>query len=114
VKVSVSVSYYIENLTLCQDCSFPWASHYFGPLGPCWCTGSGLGVAVIWTMAGPLICVEVIRSGRYIKRGLGTTSYVVATPAVDYTNYETDTSDKSAYAPVIPQRGVHTRHGPAE
>ena len=43
-----------------------------------------------------------IRSSRYIKRGLGTTSYVLATPAVDYTNYETDTSDKSLYTPVYP------------
>ena len=35
------------------------------------------------------------RSSRYIKRGLGSTSYVLATPAVDYSNYEIDTSDKS-------------------
>jgi len=45
-----------------------------------------------------------IRSSRYIKRGLGISSYVLATPAVDYTNYETDTSDrdKSLYTPVSP------------
>ena len=49
-----------------------------------------------------------IRSSWYIKRGLGTTSYVLATPAVDYTNYETDTSDKSVYTPVSPaERSPH-------
>jgi len=65
-------------------------------------TGSGLGVTVMWTMSTPVICVEVMRSSRYIKRGLGTTSHVVATPAGDYTNYETETSDKSPYAYVSP------------
>jgi len=46
-----------------------------------------------------------IRCSRYIKRALGTTSYVLATPAVDYTNYETDTSDKFLFL----SREVSTR-----
>ena len=33
------------------------------PLGPYWCTGSGLCVAFIWTMATPLICVVIVWVG---------------------------------------------------
>jgi len=50
-----------------------------------------------------------IRSSQYIKSGLGTTSYVLATPAVDYAIYETDNSDKSLYTPVSPAESVHTQ-----
>jgi len=53
-------------------------------------------------VAAPLICIEVIRSNRCISRGLSTTSYALATPAVDDTNYETETSDKSPCTVVKP------------
>ena len=50
-------------------------------------------------MVAHLICIEVIRSSRCISRGLGSTSYTLSIPAVDYTSYETEISDKSPCTP---------------